>query len=58
MLIPVGLSYQCCKKHLNDVGWNKFPEYACDAADTVNGSGPYCGTWVFEKVLSTVQTIY
>ena len=46
-LIPVGFSYQCREKHLNDVCWNKFPEYACDAADTVNCSGPYCGAWVF-----------
>lgn len=57
MLIPEGFSYQCREKHLNDVSWDKLPEYACDAADTMNGSGPDCGTWVFQQILSTVQTI-
>ena len=47
MLILVSFPYQCCEEHLNDVCWNKFPEYACDAANTMNGSGPYRGTWVF-----------
>ena len=48
-------SYQCREEHLNDMRWNKFPEYTCDAAYTVNGSGSDCGAWILQQVLMYIE---